>query len=231
MEAQELNLDYFKIYDIRDYRVNYRVALQGQFDEEPESAELLVLSQFANPAKKNREELHDRHAHLAWYWLYQPMPEPTREVIVQHQFGKHKLVIGAVRALLVPAQKRERGSRVPKGLDHYKLYWVYRSKALDEKVMLTDQFGSEEISVTYPVAFGVPVTKVHLGKDAPFCPDCIEKGTPIYNDRAHLVIYRIEPRKLQEGRVVRDQFGVRHLYFFRSLGLAVPSLKLEWQEI
>jgi hypothetical protein len=231
MEAQELNLDYFKIYDVKDHRVRYQVALQGQFDEEPEKAELLALSYFANPARKNREEPHDRNAHLTWYWLYQPMPEPTRVVVFENQFGKQKLMIGAARALLAPAQKRERGSRFPKGLDHFKLYWVLKSRPLDQTVAITDQFGREETEVTYPVAFGVPVSKIHLEKDFPFHPDRIEKVPPIYNKRAHLVIYRIEPRKIQEGRVVRDQFAVRHLYFFRSLGLAVPSLKLEWKQV
>lgn len=220
MNAQELNLDYFKIYDVKDYRVEYWVALQGQFDEEPEKAELLVLSYFANPVSKNRESIYDRNAHLTWYWLYQPIPEPTRMVVVENQFGQQKIVIGKPAALLAPAQKRQKDSQFPMELDHFKLYWVLERESVDKSVALQDQFGSEEARVTYPVAFGVPVQKEYEGK-----------VSHIHNDEAHLMIYSITPQSLRQTRVVRDQFGRHYLIFLRSVGLAAPSVKLEWQEL
>jgi len=220
MNAQDLQLDYFKIYDVMDYRVEHRVALQGQFDEEPENAELLLMSYFANPVSKNQEPLYDPNAHLAWYWLHQPIPEPMRVVVVENQFGRTKFVIGRPAALLAPAQKRERGRHFPEKLDHFKLYWVLRGEPVEKEVTLQDQFGSEETRVLYPIAFGVPVQKEHEGR-----------VYPIHNDRAHLLIHRIVPQSVRRGKVVRDQFGLRYLAFLQSVALAVPSIKLEWKEL
>ncbi len=219
MNAEELKLDYFKIYDVADQRVEYRVALRGQFDEEPVDAELLVLTGFANPVSKNREPIHNRNAHLTWYWFYQPKPEPTRTVVVENQFGGQKILVGQARALLAPAQKRQRDSQFPADLDHYRLYWVLEAERLDIEVPLEDQFGSEETIVIDPVAFGVPVEKEYR-----------RSVSPVHNKEAHLVIYRTITRPQQQAKSVRDQFGLRYLTFRRSVGLAVPSVKLKWDE-
>lgn len=220
MNARDLGLDYFKIYDVVDQRVEHWVALKGQFDDEPEKAELMVLSYFGNPARKNEEPLYDRNAHLCWYWLYQPIPEPMRTVAVENQFGQQKIVTGKPAALFVPAQKRERGSQFPKKLDHYKLYWVLRSERLDRNVTLQDQFGVEETRVLYPILFGVPVHKEYK-----------DEVSPIHNDRAHLLVYRIMPRTMRQSKIVRDQFGRRYLTFLQSMALAVPGIKLDWEEM
>ncbi|MGK7914493.1 MAG: hypothetical protein AB4038_02965 [Prochloraceae cyanobacterium] len=217
MNAQDLRLDYFKIYDVRDYRVNYRIDLQGQFDEEAEKAELFTLTHFATPVSKNQEPIYNRNAHLLWYRLYQPMPEPSRIVEVENQFGLMKIFIGKPYALLAPASKR--GNQFPVELDHFKLYQVLDGEPVNQKVALQDQFGSIEAKVLYPLFFGVPVKKTYR-----------ENVSPIYNEKAHLIIYRITPRSLQEVSYVRDQFDKYFLYCFRSLGLAVPSLKLRWNE-
>jgi hypothetical protein len=223
MNAQELKLDYFTIYDVVDYRVEYKVALQGQFDEEPKEAELLALSNFANPVSKNKEPIYDPNAHLTWYWLYQPIPEPTRRVGVGNQFGEQEILIGKPTALLAPAQKEREESQFPEGLDHFKLYWVLRGREpVDKDVALQDQFGIEEMGQTrvmYPILFGVPVKKEHRGK-----------VSPIHNEEAHLMFYRIMPWKCKQSRGVRDQFDGRDLTFLQSVLLAVPSVKLEWGE-
>jgi hypothetical protein len=223
MDTQDLKLDYFKIYDVKDYRLRYRVTLQGQFDKEAEEAELLFLSYFANPVSKNQEPIYNRNAHLTWYWLYQPIPEPTRKVAVENQFGRQRILIGKPSALLAPAQKRQRGSQFPMDLDHFKLYWVLEGEPVNQGVELQDQFGDEGAKVLYPILFGVPVNKRYK-----------EKVSPIRNKKAHLVIYRITPRPLQQAGAVRDQFSgrrYRELSFLRSVLLAVPSVKLEWKEV
>jgi hypothetical protein len=221
MNAHELGLDYYKIYDVVDHRVEHWVTLQGQFDEEPEKAELLLMSHFANPASKIPEEKVDSNAHLSWYWLYQPMPEPMRVVVVETSPGVvTKLVIGRPVALLAPAQKKERGSRFPKERDHFKVYRVLRGEPLQDVVELEDQFGSEPAEILYPVAFGVPVQKEYKGE-----------VSPINNDRAHLLIQRIVPRPVQQRKIVRDQFGRRYVSFLRSVGLAVPCVKHKWQDL
>jgi hypothetical protein len=220
MNAQELKLDYFKIYQVVEQEAGYRVALQGQFDEELEDAKLLYLEYFANPVSKNQEPFHDRNAHLAWYRIYQPKPDPLRRVVVENQFGRQGVIIGKPLALLAPALKREKRSQFPEGLDHYKVYWVLEGEPVGKDVTLQDQFGREETRIADPIAFGVPARKEHG-----------DKVSRIRNDNAHLMIYRISPRSSPQAKVVRDQFRLRYLYFLCSVRLAVPSVKLEWEEL
>ena len=232
MNAQDLRLDYFKIYNVVDRRVDYQVTLQGQSDRERKNAELLFLGCFANPVSKNGEPLYNPNAHLTWYQLYQPKltRPPTRRVVVENQFGKQKVLIGAPvdllrrrqQALFAPAQKGDEG-KFPVDLDHFKLYWVLKGGPLDNEIVaLQDQFGSEEVTVTDPVAFGIPVKKEYKGK-----------VSPIHNEKAHLMIYRITPqsRPPVEAVAVLDQFDRHYLDFGESIGLAVPSVKLEWEEL
>jgi hypothetical protein len=221
MNAPEFKLDHFKLYDVVDQRVEYKITLQGQFDKEPRPALLRAVHLFANPVSKNKAPIHDRDAHLIWYQLYQPTPEPAREVFTENQFGRQRIRIGKPIALLVPAQKK--GHEWPKNLDHFKLYGVLEHQPVTAGVALEDEFGVGEAKVMELIAFGVPVQKVFQ-----------EKVSPIINKRDHLMIYRITPRQFAEKRAVRDQLTLtraRTLTFLQSVGLAVPSLKLEWKEL
>ena len=217
MKSQELRLDHFKIYDVNDYEVREKVTLKGQFDREADSAKVCFLNYYCNPVSKNEEPLYDRDAHLAWYSIYQPVPEPMRIVVIQNQFGTSKLILGRPFALLVPSRKQ--GHQFPEKLDHYKLYEVLEGEPLNKEVSLKDQFESDRTRVTCPIAFGVPVTKRHDNQEF-----------PINNEKAHLAIYRITPRPIQETRAARDQFGSKYLFFMRSIALAIPSVKERWEE-
>ena len=217
MKSQELRLDHFKIYDVNDCEVVEKVALKGQFDREEETAKTYSLSFYCNPVSKNEEPLYDPDAHLAGYSIYQPVPEPMRVVVLKNQFGTSKLITGRPFALLVPSRKQ--GHSFPERLDHYKLYRVLEGEPLNKEVSLKDQFESDRTRVTYPIAFGVPVTKRHDNREY-----------PINNERAHLAIYRISPRPIQETRATRDQFGGKLLFFMRSIALAIPSVKEHWEE-
>jgi hypothetical protein len=221
MNTPDFKLDHFKLYDVVDQKVEYKLTLQGQFDKEPRPAVLRTVLFFANPVSKNKAPIHDRDAHLIWYQLYQPSPEPTREVFAENQFGRQRIRIGKPLGLLVPAQKQ--GHEMPKYLDHFKLYWVLEQQPVTAGVALDDEFGSGEAKVMELLAFGVPVQKVYAGKPS-----------PIINKRDHLMLYRITPKQFTGQRSVRDQFTLRRartLTFLQSIGLAVPSLKLEWKEL
>lgn len=220
MNARDLRLDYFKIYDVSNHLAGYRVALQGQFDKFADKVELMALSMFANPVSKNGERLYDRHAHLTYYSLHQQVIEPTRAVVFENQFGKQKILIGHAHKLMVPAEKYGRGSEFPKELDHYKVYAVLKGRHVEQRVKLKDQFGSQEVEVADPFAFAVPVKKIHHGETF-----------GIHNERAHLVIYRMTPGSVDQTKLVRDQFGRRYLRILRSVLLGTPSLKLEWREV
>ena len=218
MNAQELRLDYFQFYDVANQEANYFVGLQGQFDRQPEKARLMYLNLFANPVSKNGEPMFDKNAHFNWYHLYDPTPEPTRVVTFENQFGKQKVVIGRALALLAPAQKVEPGSEFPERLDHYKVYSALQGEPVNKAVELEDQFGRAEARVYYPRMFAVPVRKWFQGETS-----------GINNERAHLAIYIINPRAVEQVKPVRDQFSRRYVQVFRSVLLAAPSVKLAWE--
>ncbi len=225
MNAHDLNLDYFKFYDIEPKpRVEYNVDLQGQFDDLPERADVKRLRLFANPVSKNREEIYNRNAHLAMYQLdVRPwLLEPKREIVAESQFGKHSFDIGHDFALLAPAKKYERGLGFPEKLDHYKVYSVEPKDrdSLDAKVRLQDQFSEVKAIIQNLIAFAVPVDKEHAGKIY-----------EVRNEKAHLMIFRCETPHVGRPKRVADQFDRYRLYFGRGLYLGVPCLKHEWHEL
>ena len=217
--AQELKLDYFNIYDVANQEGGYVVGLQGQFDEQPERVRLTYLDFFANPASKNGEPFHDKNAHLTWYDLFDPAPDPVREVTYQDQFGKRQAYTGRACALLVPTWKIEKGTSYPEQLDHYKVYQVLRSVPVNTEVEVEDQFGKTTARIWDPLFFAVPVKKWYEGQTF-----------GIHNETAHLAIYRIYPQTVERTIRSRDQFSQRILHVFRSVLLGSPCKKLEWKE-
>ncbi|NOQ46122.1 MAG: hypothetical protein GQ559_05555, partial [Desulfobulbaceae bacterium] len=198
----------------------HTVYLQTQFDKEPDLGNLVFLDWFANPASKNGEPMYDKKAHLASYCLYQPAPEPMRTVVLANQFGKQKIIIGRPRCLLAPSMKIEKDSKFPKKLDHYKVFQVLEGEPINKEVKLEDQFDKTKVKITYPYAFAAPAEKRHEGR-----------VFPVQNKKAHLIIYKITPHKIEKSRITSDQFGKHQLNFYQSILLAVPSIKLKWKEV
>ncbi len=220
MNAHDMKLDYFQIYDVANQRVREGVLLKDQFNKEPDKCLLAHLDWFANPVSKNDEEFYDKRAHFTGYYLYQSVPDPTRLVYFENQFGDQKVIIGRPFRLLVPAAKRTKeGTLYSRELSHYKVYGVLEGEALKKEVTLRDQFGGSESVVTYPYGFAAPAVKVHEGKEY-----------PITNEEAHLVLYRLTPRRMERGITVGDQFGRYYVGVYQAILLAVPSRKLEWKE-
>ena len=116
MQAVDLKLDYFQIYDLEEVvdlsgrpRVERTVTLTGQFGEEKGRIERLV--RFADRASKNKEELYDPNAHLLGYRLTRmtTVRSRWRRVWVANQLtDKQELHIRGASGLWVPAQKRIR---------------------------------------------------------------------------------------------------------------------------
>lgn len=219
MDARKLRLDYFRIYDIENCDAKGTVSTRGQFDRTAKPGQRGILDFFAVCTSKNREPIFNTNAHLTWYRLSQDATEPTRMVNVSNQFGDARLWTGRVEGLLCPAQKVEKGSEFPTGLDHFKVYRVLDyGKPPEAGVVLRDQFGSEETKVLVPDFFAVPVLK-RVGK----------REFPIINPRPHLVIYRTPPKSFSGKAAAVDQFGKWPVRVVRAVGLAVPSLKLDWK--
>jgi BarA-like signal transduction histidine kinase len=223
MDAKTLKLDYFQVYDVVDRPVDPEQAgklqLKGQFDKGRVSMVLKHLDFFANPVSKNGEPLFDKQAHLAWYVGAQPA-EPARVVSLENQFGKFEIQIGRGRGLLVPTQKIEPGSVLPRELDHYKVYQVLHiSKPLQQAMRLRDQFRASEARLTSALFFAVPVQKWHNAATQ-----------VIQNPKTHLLIVGISPRPIEKAITIRNQFVKRaQLSVQRSVMLAIPSVKRGWK--
>lgn len=224
MSTREFRLDHFLIYGLENQQlVKESVTLEGQFDErEPVKAMLTRLVKFANPVMKDRCDILDKNAHMTGYSLYQRVSEPKRFVKLDNQFGKgQEIIISDAVAMWAPARKYESGIRFPEKLDHYKVYQIVDMKPIQKEVQLKDQFDSRMAKVIIPVAFAVPVEKVHEGKTF-----------SIYNKDTHLTIYAISPSKdIPKIIKARDQFDSYLLRIGRSHRLAVPSRKIEWKVI
>lgn len=216
----EFRLDHFKLYEIQPYSTLGSPYLKGQFDAMERPFALGQLQQFANPVSKNGEGIKNQNHHLTAYDIAATRPDPPRRVLLENQFGRQQIRIGAVSFLLVPAHKMEPGIDFPKDLDHYKCYQVLDAPVPDVTVSLEDQFDAEErVQVWEPRHFGVPCLKMHDGKTY-----------EIINPDDHLTIYRITSKEYSLARNVQDQFQKKpiQLAITRSAGLAVPSRKLEW---
>jgi hypothetical protein len=221
MNAHDLGLDYFQFYDAANQWVRAKVLLKDQFDRESEVSQVVFLDWFANPVSKNDEELFNRAAHFTAYYLYQSVPDPTRVVYYENQFGDGKVIIGRAGRLLVPAAKRTKeGTLYSRELSHYKVYQVLEGEPVNREVTLRDQFGGSEGLVGYPYGFAAPAEKEHEGRKH-----------PIFNEKAHLVLYRFSPRRMSRGITVADQFGRYYLGIYANILLAVPSIKHEWKEL
>ena len=221
MNAQELKLDYFKFYDVENRDAVGEVLLRGQFDRRPQRMRLRLLDFFANPVSKNGESMYNKNAHLTWYRGVQPT-EVMRRVALENQFGKFDISTGTGYGLLVPTQKVEKGSAFPEELDHFKVYRLVDVEEVPSRVLkLRDQFGSDEVKLGLPLYFAVPVMKRHK-----------EKDYPIHNASAHLLIFSITVREIQKNINLRNQFskGIS-VNVVRSLMLAAPSLKREWEPV
>jgi len=218
--SSDIGVDHFKVYDVRDTKAKAEaVAVKGQFDEKFVDVKIGAITQFATPVRKNREVLHDPHAHLAFFTI-ERSAEPRRRVVLRNQFGEQTVTTRDARWLLVPSEKVEEGSALSESLDHYKVYAVDRSKPVTGKdLLLEDQFIDETVGLGGMVFFAVPVEKDHKGMI-----------TPILHPEVHLAIYVInETKNVEQQRPVKNQFGEFELDIFRGKYLCVPSEKLRWE--
>ena len=80
-----LAADHFLFYRVRAPRTQAEAALKGQFDEERVPGGVSSVTYFGNVVAKNREEIEDKNAHLAFYRWHQRLEEPIRVVSVSKE--------------------------------------------------------------------------------------------------------------------------------------------------
>lgn len=220
MDAKGLDLDYFLFYDVRPRRIETRVELRCQFDEEPEVAEVAWRERFGDRIMKNNQDLYDVDASLTWYRLFDPEPDPLRQVIIEDQFGDNELIVGRLEGLLVPAVCGNVARKFPEKLDHYKVYRCAKSRRpADVDVALEGEFFDYTVHLADVAYFAVPCSKSHNGKDY-----------EIKNSQAHLVIYGLEPHGEGLRLRARDQFGRFRTELEPPELLAAPCDKKDWRE-
>ena len=216
-------LDHFLVYQVKKVPVKFEVRLTDQFDPGAKKGTLSAITHFANATRKvhghTQVGIEDSNAHLTWYVLKQPQPEPRRTVRFRIQFGQHSVDIRTPRFLLVPTQKTSHpGSAFPKTLDHYKCYTVVKVNTAPPLpvVKLGDQFGTPpHAQVGKPVLFCTPVQKQRRDEHPP----------KLFDEKSHLAIYALPRAPRAVAIKTKDQFGEQELRVLRSVLLAVPTEK------
>jgi hypothetical protein len=229
----EKDVDHYKFWMLNRIPFARTVTTRGQFDGPLRARTTIALDFIGNPVAKDRGMVQFPERHLTGYTLEPPIPtvpEPHRRVVFSNQFAeKTEWHIGDPQLLLLPAGKSF-AEGMPKDptppATHYLCYQVRSGDVVNREVQLQDQFDDvighpEREGPLYPAYFGVPVEK---------------NGEPIGNPDVHLAIYRFQPREgLPKPIFIRtsDQFIPLLPILLTVLGptmLAVPSLKLDWNE-
>ncbi len=164
--------------------------------------------------------MYDKNAHLTWYDLYDPTPDPTRTVTYQDQFGKQMIYTGRATRCWCRPRRRSRAASSRKRLDHYKVYQVLHGEPVDEGGRSSRTSSASRTSrSTTRMFFAVPVKKWYQGQTYGI-------NNP---NRPHLVIYRTYPQTTEKTIMTRDQFSQRYQNVFRSVLLGSPCKKLDWK--
>ncbi len=214
--------DHYKCYKARAQSQQRSVSLVDQFG--PSTATVRSPDRFCNPVNKNGEGIDDPQAHLNCYRIREPRG-PSRNVIVNNQFGEQRLTTSRAHSLCVPAIKDEIGDLDDLDINHFKCYRVRRSRGeppFDElDVSLIDQFENKNTTVKRAFVLCNPVNK---------------NGEGVPDPATHITCYRIEDVAGQPPFVpvqpnVTDQFVVQDLQTKRRTDcgatrtLCVPSTK------
>lgn len=216
--------DHFKVYLAKGLTPikEFQVKLKDQFDKQPLSATVFNVNFFANPVSKNEGKINDANAHLTWYQIRQIAVQP-RSVEFQNQFGRQQCELGEADYLLVPTQKMEPGSAMPKKLNHFKAYKVLNSDDLNRQVILVDQFDKKLQQKESAV----------VSKLLYFCTPVEKNNEPIFDKENHLAVYLIKSigsEHLPLNILIKNQFETDSLRVEKSYMLAVPSKKLSYKE-
>jgi hypothetical protein len=187
-----------------------------------EGSQNLILEKFANPLwEKNGEiVLYDDLVHHTW-WRLQPIPNPVRQVKVEHQFGLHDIVTAEAIFLLNPADKDDRippPEDWPRRANHYLCYQIIEGEVLNISLDMIDQWGPHQNVALDPYCFCNPVEKTTLDDGVVY---------PIVDGTMHLTCYRLELVPSGVSFVYDDQFLRNGNNAREECLICLPSLKHE----
>jgi hypothetical protein len=217
--------NHFKLYHVESPGgfEPFDVKLQDQFHKEPIPAKVIKLAFFANPVEKRHGEnfykIPDPNAHLTWYKIEEEKKPVLRTVKIENQFGGQILKVSEAMFLLVPTEKIEEGSSMPKEFNHFKAYKAEGEDIKPVTVYLRDQWDKD-------------LVKYEIKTPAYFCNPVSKNGEPIYDSKYHLTCYFLDRKEPSPGAPksidTKDQFGKRQLWPQASFILCVPTKKLSW---
>lgn len=211
--------DHYKVYFTPPFPVpplGIPVLLTDQFGPYNHTVEQLEL--FMNPTVKQLPppggtfDYSKPDLHYSWWRI---TPQPFNGVVTAtNQFGDHELNVHDAIYLLNPARKNQPGG--PPQENHYKCYFC-DGPAINQQVLLTDQFGPWNTTVMFPRFFCNPVEKQVQGLP----PNLIR------DPNQHYICYEFQPEDPNpHTATITDQFVVNHATELRpSRYLCVPTLK------
>jgi hypothetical protein len=218
----ECDDDHYKCYKSRASFEQRPVELVDQFGAS--TATVLRPDRFCNPVNKNSEGINDPDAHLNCYKIREPRA-PSRDVVVNNQFGELRLTATRAKSLCVPAIKDDIGDLDELDINHFKCYRARVTRGTprfgEQEVQLNDQFEMKATEVIRPLLLCNPVNK---------------NGEGIPSPANHLVCYKItdlpgQPPFVPVTPNVTDQFVIQDLQTSRRTDcgrtrlLCVPSSK------
>lgn len=223
-------VDHFRCYPpLTNPTLPTNIQLIDQFDaalHQVENINQLILFRFCNPVQKTIGDVITPMVsikHHLTIFLINPQPIIMRTVVVRNQFGTQTLSVADARALAVPTGKAIQPNPAPPApadMDHYKCY-IASGNPVNVLANLKDQFLSENVGITSPLAFCNPVKKIHDGV-----------LTGILNPDVHLVCYATTASVFDGANInISNQFGLFSLSLNRPDLLCVPSLKLQWSVV
>jgi hypothetical protein len=209
--------NHYLVYEIPEvFTFSGQIQLFDQFGDFQTTS--VVFDKFANPVQKNDEPMWDPLLHQTWWQIDDPV-EPCNErlVALDNQFGRQDWYVSHGRYLVLPAFKNLKPPIPTTPLNHYKCYEAL-GPALNITVVLVDQFGTYNVTVTDPAYFCNPCEKQVDGM-----------VYPIVDSQPHFACYLLQgdwiPITLQA--LLLDQFGERWVTIEEPCWLCVPSEKLE----
>lgn len=230
-------LNHFKCYyqGVGSAVTHNQLFLEDEFDSVPQQVFTTIAARFCNPVEKTIRRritpiVNPTH-HLLMYH-FDPQPIVPRDVVITNQFGHQRLSLADARILAVPTNKSEPNLDAtelpldfdpPADLNHFKCYSAC-GRNVRQKVLLRDQFDTDNATVLEPVLFCNPTVKIRSGLQY-----------PIVDPEAHLTCYTITPPgtflptwNAGQGPFVKNQFQLNRLHDGEKVAdmLCVPSLKL-----
>jgi hypothetical protein len=213
-----LTLSHFQCYETKRRRFDpIQVTLEDEFGTS--TTTVRKPERLCAPADKNGEDpgAPQEAAHLVGYTINRPVTNIERQEIT-NQFGTVFVDLRRAERLMVPSSKSLSGMPPPLpagALDHFQCYKIARSKGTprfqQHTVQVTDQFGSQTLTLGAPNRLCAPVNKNGEDPTAPTHPD-------------HLLCYAIKKSPFKGLTVgIDNQFGQQSLQVIQRVEFCVPS--------